>query len=230
MYLLYADESGTTKDPNQQYFVLAGFCVFECQGYWISENLDRIAERFNPADPTSVELHGSPMLNGSGFWRRQLRTDREQAIQDALEAFMHSHPNNRIFASVIRKVSISPQDPVEFAFEQLASRFDHYLKRLHKNGDTQRGLIVFDKSTYETTLQTLATDFRAVGYTWDVIRNLAEVPLFLDSRASRLIQLADLIAFAIFRHYERGDSRFYSIIQSRFDSEGGIVHGLYEKK
>lgn len=131
---------------------------------------------------------------------------------------------------MIKKVSISPQDPVEFAFEQLASRFDHYLKRLHKNGDTQRGLIVFDKSTYETTLQTLATDFRTVGYTWDVIRNLAEVPLFLDSRASRLIQLADLIAFAIFRNYERGDSRFYSIIQSRFDSEGGIVHGLYEKK
>lgn len=230
MYLLYADESGTTKDPNQQYFVLAGFCVFERQGYWISEKLDRIAERFNPADPNSVELHGSPMLNGSGFWRRQLRTDREQAIQDALEAFMRSHPNNRIFASVIKKVSISPQDPVEFAFEQLASRFDHYLKRLHKNGDTQRGLIVFDKSTYETTLQTLATDFRTVGYTWDVIRNLAEVPLFLNSRASRLIQLADLIAFAIFRNYERGDSRFYSIIQSRFDSEGGIVHGLYEKK
>jgi hypothetical protein len=35
MYFLYADESGTTHDPNQQYFVLAGFCVFERQGYWI---------------------------------------------------------------------------------------------------------------------------------------------------------------------------------------------------
>lgn len=102
---------------------------------------------------------------------------------------MQSHPNNRVFASVIKKVSVSPQDPVEFAFEQLASRFDYYLKRLHKNGDTHRGLIVFDKSTYETTLQTLATDFRTVGHTWDVIRNLAEVPLFLDSKASRLYNL-----------------------------------------
>lgn len=230
MYILYADESGTTKDASQQYFVLAGFCVFERQGYWISEELDKVAARFNPADPNSVELHGSPMLNGNGFWRRQPKQDREQAIQDALASFMGSHANNRIFASVIKKASVSPQDPVEFAFEQLASRFDHYLKRLHKKGDTHRGLIVFDKSTYETTLQTLAVDFRTVGYTWDVIRNLAEVPLFLDSRASRLIQLADLIAFAIFRHYERGDSRFYSIIQPRFDAEGGIVHGLYEKQ
>ena len=229
MYLLYADESGTAKDANQQYFVLAGFCVFERQGYWLSEKLDNIAARFNPADPNSVELHGNPMLSGNGFWRRQPKQAREQAFIDALQAFMDSHTSNRIFASVIKKISVSPQDPVEAAFEQLASRFDHYLKRLHKSGDTHRGLIVFDKSTYETTLQTLATDFRTIGYTWDVLRNLAEVPLFLDSKASRLIQLADLIAFAIFRHYERGDSRFYSIIQSGFDAEGGIVHGLYEK-
>lgn len=229
MSILYADESGTVKDASQQYFVLAGFCVFERQGYWLSEKLDQIAARFNPADPSSVELHGSPMLNGAGIWRHQPKLQREQAIQDALRSFMDSHTGNRIFASVIKKISVSPQDPVEVAFEQLASRFDHYLKRLHKNGDTHRGLIVFDKSTYETTLQTLATDFRKVGYTWDVLRNLAEVPLFLDSKASRLIQLADLIAFAVFRHFERGDSRFYSIIQSGFDVEGGIVHGLYEK-
>lgn len=228
MYLLYADESGTSQDVSQQYFILAGFCVFERQCYWLGEELEKIAARFNPGDSSSVELHGSPMLSGKKFWRQYPKEVREQAIQDALR-LVSRHPNNRIFASVIKKIAVSPQDPVEVAFEQLASRFDHYLKRLHKSGDTHRGLIVFDKSTYETTLQTLATDFRTVGYTWDVIRNLAEVPLFLDSKASRLIQLADLIAFAIFRHYERGDSRFYSIIQSGFDTEGGIVHGLYEK-
>jgi hypothetical protein len=118
---------------------------------------------------------------------------------------------------------------VEFAFEQLSSRFDHYLTRLHKAGDTQRGVILFDKSTYETTLQALATDFRTIGHKWGVIRNFAEVPLFLDSQASRLIQLADLIAYAIFRYYETGDDRFFSIIRNRFDSEGGINHGLYVK-
>ncbi|MHC5829162.1 MAG: DUF3800 domain-containing protein, partial [Nostoc sp.] len=107
------------------------------------------------------------------------------------------------------------------------SRFDRYLIRQHKNDNTQRGIIIFDKSTYETTIQSLATDFRTIGYSWGVIRNFSEVPLFLDSKASTLIQLADLLAYAIFRHFEKGDSRFFSIIQSRFDSEGGIVHGLH---
>ena len=100
--------------------------------------------------------------------------------------------------------------------------------RLHKTGDSQRGLIIFDKSTYESTIQNLATDFRTVGHTWGVLRNLAEVPLFLDSKASRLIQLADLVAYSLFRKHEKGDERFASIIESRLDQEGGIVHGLYQ--
>jgi hypothetical protein len=219
MYLLYADESGTTHDLNQQYFVLAGFCIFERQGYWISDQLDKIAARFDPADPLSVELHGSPMLSGRGKWRSYSKNDREKAIEDILQVFLQSHPSNRLFASVIKKTLVSPKDPVEVAFEQLASRFDRYLIRLHKNDNTQRGIIIFDKS--------LATDFRTIGYSWGVIRNFSEVPLFLDSKASRLIQLADILAYAIFRNFEKGDSRFFSIIQQRFDSEGGIVHGLH---
>lgn len=227
MYLLYADESGSTVDANQQHFVLAGFCVFERQGFWIAKELDAIAARFNPADPQAIELHGNPMVGGKGIWRQFPKDDRIRAIEDALKIFLASHPSNRLFASVIRKAAVSPNDPVEISFEQLASRFDYYLRRLHKSGDTQRGIIIFDKSTYETTIQSLATDFRTVGHSWGLIRNFSEVPLFLDSKASRLIQLADIIAYAIFRHFEREDSRFYSIIEDRFDAEGGIVHGLF---
>ena len=227
MYLLYADESGSVGDPKQQFFVLAGFCVHERQGYWIAKELDKIAAKFNPADPASVELHGNPMNSGKGIFRRFTKADRTAAIADALKIFLASHPSNRLFASVVRKVKVSPVDPVEFAFEQLSSRFDHYLTRLHKAGNSQRGIILFDKSTYETTNQSLATDFRTIGHNWGILRNFSEVPLFLDSKASRLIQLADLIAYAIFRNYESNDDQYFSIIKNRFDSEGGIVHGLY---
>ena len=227
MHLFYADESGSVGDANQSFFVLAGFSVFERQGYWISQELDKIAAPFNLADPLSVELHGSPMMSGKGLWRRFPKEARINALEQSLRIIAESHPSNRIFAVAVKKATISPQDPITYAFEQLASRFDYYLQRLHRNGDTQRGIIVFDKSTYETTIQALATDFRTVGHTWGVIRNLAEVPLFLESKASRLIQVADIIAYAIFRHFEHNDSRFFSIIQDRFDAEGGIVHGLH---
>ena len=177
MFLLYADESGSAKDKNQKYFVLAGFCVFERQTFWISNELDAIAARFNPADPASVELHGNPMHSGKGIFRQFPKEDRALAIEDALRVFVKSHPSNRLFASVVDKATVSPVDPVEFAFEQLASRFDHYLTRLHRAGNTQRGVILFDKSTYETTIQSLATDFRTIGHSWGILRNFSEVPL-----------------------------------------------------
>ena len=227
MHLLYADESGSSKDPNQNYLVLAGVSVFERQSYWISNELDEIAARFDPANPDEVELHGNPMLNGKGIWRRYPKDKRFKAIEDILQVLADSHISNRIFASVIKKSSISPADPVETAFEQLSNRFDLYLMRLHRNKDTQRGIIIFDKSTYESSLQALATNFRTIGHSWGVLRNLGEVPLFLDSKASRLIQLADIIAYVIFRYYEVSDSRFFPIIEDRFDAEGGNVHGLH---
>jgi hypothetical protein len=58
---------------------------------------------------------------------------------------------------------------------------------------------------------------------------MAEVPLFLDSKASRLIQLADMVAYSIFQHYENQDDRFFDIIKTRFDQDAGQLHGLYEK-
>jgi hypothetical protein len=217
------------NDASQAYFVLAGIAVFERQGHWISEKLEDIATRFNPGEPGTIELHGSPMLNGVKIWRQYPLPDRIQAMKDALEVVRTSHSSNQLFGVAVRKASITGRDPIEFAFEQICNRFDLYLLRLHRQGDTQRGLIVFDKSTKETTIQELATDFRRTGHSWGLIRNLAEVPVFLDSRASRLVQLADLIAYGMFRHFERNDSQFFDIVRDRFDSEGGITHGLVHR-
>lgn len=227
MHLLYLDDSGAVGDARQQHFVLAGLSVFERQGHWLSERLEAVAARFNPAEPPEVELHGAPMLRGSGRWRKLPLLDRVTAIKDALQVFASSHPSNRAFAVVVRKADIGPIDPTSFAFEQLVSRFDHYLMRLHKNGDTQRGLILFDKTTQENAIQNLARNFKANGHSWGIPRNMAEVPVFLDSKASRLIQLADLIAYAIFQKFERNDSQFFDIFAHRFDAVGGRVHGLY---
>ncbi len=227
MHLLYLDDSGNANDAGQTFFVLAGVSVFERQGHWLSERLDAIAARFNPADPGSIEFHGSPMLTGARFWRSVPKAERIQAMKDALGVLASSHVSNRAFGVVVRKAAISPRDSVDYAFEQLSSRFDQYLMRLFKAGDTQRGLIIFDKSAREASIQNLAIGFKKNGHSWGVLRNMAEVPVFLDSRNSRLVQLADLIAYSLFQNYERFDPTFLDVIRSRFDSSGGIVHGLH---
>lgn len=229
MHLLYADESGCIGDPKQNHFVLAGVSVFERETHWVETELNKIAARFSPHFPHGVELHGSPMRTGREGWDQHPQADRHKAILDALDAGVCArHPHVRLFAAVLEKKNFSGQDIAQVAFEQLSSRFDQYLGRLHRQkNDSQRGIILFDKSSTEVRIQRLAREFKHSGHTYGVTRNYAEVPVFLDSRASRLIQLADLVAYATFRKYEHGDDSYYKTIDRCFDSEGGVTHGLY---
>lgn len=228
MHLLYADDSGSITDPSQRHFVLAGVSVFEREPHWIEQELDKIAARFDPNQPHSIELHGSPMRTGRDGWDQYPRAAREQAMLDALKfGIIDRHPRHvRLFGVVLEKKNFSGEDIAKVVFEQLSSRFDQFLGRLHSlKGDTQRGLIIFDKSSTEQRIQTLAREFKYAGHSFGVTRNYAEVPVFVDSKAS----LADLIAYALFRHFEHADSKYYQAIAHRFDAEGGVVHGLYHR-
>jgi hypothetical protein len=193
MHLLYVDESGSAGSPLHKFYVLAGVAVFERETHWIEQELDEIAARFDQHEPHAVELHASPMRTGKGRWRHVTKVERELALTDALQIGIRNRfPRARLFASVLEKANFSGEDVVQVAFEQLSSRFDHFLGRLHRSGNTQRGIAVFDKCSTEQRIQTLAREFKRSGHTYGVTRNYAEGPLFIDSEASRLIQLADL--------------------------------------
>lgn len=212
--------------PDQEHFVLAGVSVFERSAHWLSIELDKIASRFNEQSPSDVELHGSPMFAGKNSWRRHPKQKRVDAIKDALRLI--DGRRYRIFASVVRKGAISPEDPVHCTFQQLVTRFDHFLAREHNHfNNTQRGLIIFDKSHKEAPIQSLATQFKVDGHEWGNLRNMAEVPAFIDSKATRLIQLADLVAYAIHRKYEKDDTQFFEVIKRGFDFYGGVQHGFH---
>ena len=141
-----------------------------------------------------------------------------------------AHWGVRAFAVAVDKRAAPSHDPVEYAFEEICNRFNLFLARLWRSGQgPHRGLIVMDKWHYEDALQRLARRFREDGTRWGTLRNLAEVPLFVDSTASRLIQIADLLAWAVWRHYEHNDSRYFDRVIGRFDKEGGVIHGLVHR-
>ncbi len=225
MHLLYLDDSGSVKNATDRHIILAGVAVFERQPHWLSERLDALAETIWPDSPESLEFRGVDMLSGRKHWRGVQRGLRTAALREALQILGNSN-QVRLFGAAIHKASLSPDDPMEYAFEQVCNRFDRFLGRLHKQGDTQRGLIILDESSYETALQGLAKNFRTIGHKWGRLYNLADVPFFVDSKATRLIQYADMVAHSVRRYYESGDSQFFDLIRHRFDSEGGVIHGL----
>ena len=152
-------------------------------------------------------------------------------IQKAFGTIIDGRTVLKLFAAVIDKAAASPRDPVEIAFEEVSNRFNLFLQRTNNRArdprDAQKGLIIMDETRHEGALQALARHFRINGARWGHFRNLAEVPLFVDSKASRLIQLADLVAWGTWRKYEHQDGRFFDRLIPKFDADGGVIHGLY---
>jgi hypothetical protein len=230
MHLLYLDDAGSVPNPDEQYFVLGGVSVFEAQVNHFITELDRLAESVWPEEPEAVEFHASEIFaRRTEPWNGMSKQEAQGVIKSVLQTLADSYGSANVFACAIHKKSYPQANAVELAFEDLTSRFDRYLTRLRHDGDRQRGMMLLDQTVHETPLQELARDFRKMGTRWGNIQNIADVPMFVNSKASRLVQLADHVAYATFRRFNAGDAQYFDIIASRFFTADNVVHGLSHK-
>lgn len=157
------------------------------------------------------------------------KPDRIEAIKNVLRVLSDARPGISVFACAVHKDSFSHSDPIKVAFEDICRRFDRQLSRFYHANDNQRGLLILDNTYLKNHLRNLANDFNMLGTRWGPIKNIIECPLFLDSRASRLMQLADHVANAVYRRYEYGDTLFFDIFAHRIDSDGDTLHSISHK-
>lgn len=210
--------------------VLAGLSIFENQGYYLTSRLDDIAQGLNASNPNDIEFHASDIFaRRSSPWNRLSKEEAQGVIKSVLRVVAESSASTYAFACAVHKESYT-ENAMNLAFEDLCQRFDIYLKHLFAEGERHKGLIILDESSHETSLQGLAKNFRQIGTQWGSIKHLAETPLFVDSRASRIIQLADHIAYAVFRRYNYGDTQYFDIIAHKFHQTDGVIHGLAHKQ
>ena len=109
------------------------------------------------------------------------------------------------------------------------------LERLRdRRSRPNRGLVIHDRRLVaEQDIQSWVSGWRAMAGTIGQLRNLADVPLFADSRATRLLQAADLVSYALYRRYrpDRPDrpedmsAECFATIWPRFDAVNGATHG-----
>jgi len=233
MYLLYLDDSGSANNLAENNLVIGGLAVFERDIRWFVTQMDNLAKEIEPDNHRNIEFHASEIFSRrKAPWNRMTKDEAINVIKRVLSIAAESYERNVAFACVIDKKSYAG-DPVKIAFEDLCSRFELKLRRenyKNENASHQhRGLIVLDRSSYETTLHEMSLNFMELGTRWSGVRNIADVPFFVDSKASRVVQIADHIAYSVFRRYERGDSSYLDLIMHKFDSEEGTIHGISHK-
>lgn len=233
MYLLYIDESGQPKGRpgvSSEYFVLAGVAVHEQDCFPVARSLDELLRRWVPTEYGRLEFHATDIWAGRRDWSKYSEDFRHRLLTDALSQIGSWASSGgrglQLFAVAIEKKSNRGKDLVSLAHEELLSRFDSCLVRFHLSGDSHRALIISDESRHEKLLQSLIPVWRSSGSRIGRLRSFVEVPLFVDSKTSRLVQTADFVAWSVWQYYEHGMTDFMQILHHKFDSADGIQHGV----
>ena len=228
MFLLYIDESGNEDNPADNYFVLAGVAVFERVAFFLSQAFDEVQAKHFPGIPP-IPFHAQHIRGGKDFWRNVAEPKRAEVLVDLATAIASSNrPGVVLFAVAIEKTNLLYGEPaVEHATAEMCRRFDLLLKRKYVDDDNpQRGLLIFSEGRFHKRARIWVRGFRELGTRWGVLHNLADIPYFASMTETRLLQVADIVAHAVFMLYERRDASLIRPFLDRFDRKDGVLHGL----
>lgn len=121
----------------------------------------------------------------------------------------------RIFFHAIKKKNYDPSYSTslggmyEDAFCQIITRFQGFLEKIGKENKIY-GLIVADNNTsIQNKLTLMAREFHKRGAFWRDIPNIVGTPLFVDSKLTSMVQLADVAAYIIRRYYDANESGLF---------------------
>ena len=227
MYLLYLDESGNESDPNDRYFVLAGIALFERQTYYLSRDVEAIQNKHFP-NHQPITFHMTDIQAGKRFWRKVSRETRRAVTEELIDVIVNAVDQGRLLyaAAIEKNATLWREQAVEAATEQICKRFDIFLQRSYQENNPQRGLLVFAEGRFNKRAKIWVHNFRQRGTTWGAINNLADIPYFASMQESRLLQLADLVAHAVWLLYEKRNPKLIQPLLKSFDSADGTLHGL----
>ena len=62
MHILYLDDSGSTQNQNNKYFVLGGVSIYETQARIVNDRLENLARKICPENSAAAEFHASEIF------------------------------------------------------------------------------------------------------------------------------------------------------------------------
>jgi hypothetical protein len=244
VYFMYVDESGDpgqwdpSKPASQQgtaYFILTGLILpaREWRNY-LSAIVDiRRAIKMQYGVPVRTELHGATLINprGNRHVKRLPRRMRVALYRDVLEAVTVRMPQAKVLNIYVDKLrprypSTQTADLQTRSWTFLIQRFDTFLK---SQEGTPLGIIFADE-TNEVKIRRILRKMRVYnplpslycGYYHNPIRQVVGDPVIRQSQHSYFIQVADLIAHALYRKEHRKGSYRHLNVDRLFD----IIHPL----
>jgi hypothetical protein len=225
MYFIYADESGDTglkKPGGSPFFVISGLIIHE--SFW-NEFFQKIVDLRRDFHkrygiPQRTPFHATEIVNGHGDYHHTkyglTTNDRFALYREVLEFLAAQKGLLYVLNVFIQKDKFikRDQDVFEWGWKIFLQRFHNTLwpgdataKAGQLGGEGDFGFLINDR-THDDALRLLMRRMRAFnyiksttgrGYRNILITQLLDDPAPRNSRHSYIVQLADMVAFALAR-------------------------------
>lgn len=239
MHILFLDESGTPPRPTKcrdKYFVIGGLAIPDTVWKSAHDSLHGMKIRRNITGELKWRYFAAanddaanPMRALSQQQRNEIRAEMYQIICGikSIKAMACVACIEEAYKSGFTN---DPDDLYHNTYKPVSERFQYYLQDLSRIvGRTETGIIVADHrgaqpdSRFRTAHENL---IKPNAICTSDYKNLVESLFFLPSHMSVGIQLADMVAGAVWRKYEKNDDFCYRLLEPALrKSSAGKVEG-----
>ncbi len=223
MYVLYLDESGDYSNWSENNnFVLAGVAIHEGQIGTLSRALDQIQDKFFPGIRATIPFHAVDIAKGKTKMYRELGVKKQGELLGELYRTVgtQAFPNLIAFGTCFHISAYKAGTHVlDIVFENIVSRFNTFMVRQYNYGHPTKGLIIIDQA-HEKKYRELFQSFRESDTEYGAVNNVVDIPYFAGGVNTRMIQVADLVAYSIYQYYEHNNPRYFDQVSDRFDRRG----------
>lgn len=238
MHILFLDESGTIIPENKQnskYFTIGGIIIPE--DYWqdIYKKLKELKKQYKITSEIKWRFF-SPHNKDEDNGLRHLSFEEKNKVRDKLYEIISAYKSIKIISAITDvekayKLSyINTKDDLYwYCYKQVIERFQYHLQDLSREtGTTFNGLVVIDNrlSCEDNRLRNLHHNLLiAEKDNYSHFNNLIEGLFIAPSHLSVGIQLADIVAGAIYRKYEKNDDTFFNKIKTSIRNKNEKIEG-----
>ncbi|MYT68311.1 MULTISPECIES: DUF3800 domain-containing protein [unclassified Streptomyces] len=208
-HLVYIDETGSVGKGahKQKLLTLAAVLVHEDQVQPLAEKFREVARKHLGEVPAEFELHGNEIWNGSGPWSSLDPTELIAVYEDAIAVL--DDLDVGVSCSSIHKERLHSRyggDADENAY-LLALQF--LLEKIDSGYRGNKILIADEQKEHQLRAIKMVADLQDWGggqVSGTKLKSVIDSMHFVSSHASPGVQLADLVAYALQRHWNRWDS------------------------
>jgi Protein of unknown function (DUF3800) len=240
MQLLFLDESGTPPRPQDQhpsYFVVGGIIIPETSWHRIRDGLMGIKIRRGIRGEIKWRYFSPNNDDARNPMRGLAQADRD-SIREEIYRLMASEAAVKTLACVASREAAyampainSQADIYHAAYKPVTERFQYHLQDVSKlTGRKEYGIVVGDhrgasddrrlRAHHEMLLNSTANNTSKYA-------NLIEGLFIHPSNLSVGIQLADMVAGAVWRKYERQDDKYYHLLRPSLRKDSGGLEAGY---